>query len=34
MNRLYQNATDRKTILTFDENSSHQEIYQAIFGEQ
>lgn len=34
MNRLYQNVNDRKTILTFDENSSHQEIYQAIFGKQ
>jgi len=27
MNRLYQNVNDRKTILTFDENSSRQEIY-------
>ena len=34
MNRLYQNVNDRKTILTFDENSSYQEIYQAIFGKQ
>jgi hypothetical protein len=34
MNRLYQNINDRKTILTFDENSSRQEIYQAIFGKQ
>lgn len=34
MNRLYQNVNDRKTILTFDENSSHQEIYQVIFGKQ
>ena len=32
MNRLYQNVNDRKTILTFDENSSRQEIYHAIIG--
>lgn len=35
MNRSYQNSKDqieRKVAFTFDENSSHQEIYQAIIG--
>lgn len=32
MNRLYQNVNDRTTILTFDENSSRQEIYHSIIG--
>lgn len=35
MNRLYQNSKnqiERKVAFTFDENSSHQEIYQAIIG--
>lgn len=37
MDRLYQNSKNqikRKVAFTFDENSSHQEIYQAIFGKQ
>ena len=41
MNRLYQNngskikdQKERKVAFTFDENSSHQEIYQVICGKQ